>query len=481
MEYNNKQGLSNSFKEKALIGVKQRFPNLTERAIDSVNVRYGNAVPIAVRSQAIYAEQCDSGITKSYMKSTEPFRPLVRYEADPLVAEKTSRSLDSLISKGYTADEAKQALAKQIVPVVTFDSAAGQYVVHPYMKGVNDSIIQNSSIPYWNIGILYKIFKQPYAPSFAKRLVSVESFGNAWCDMVMVFKEAFEGFGKISTTALGNVEMTASDPVVNQFGVIMSKILTISIDYESSIMEDIAKQQGSPLVAQGIADRELAARTFLDYLCDQLIYFGDPETGFQGLMQSCTPESYSGDSFNKILEGASTSKGSDIAQAFINVISDLCQKNHYMASEMRINVSTFTYRALTSTVYSNEFNPESPLEIIRKHFASGENLGGGLQRLNIDFAVDPMLDPTQVTPTGTVNPFNPNKYDLTFFTFPSINSKMGEQQGLVILPEPLSNFIVPPVWSRQGMLYTMYRRIGGIIAPIEGTVHCIQGLGYSED
>ena len=71
-----------------------------------------------------------------------------------------------------------------------------------------------------------------------------------------------------------------------------------------------------------------------------------------------------------------------------------------------------------------------------------------------------------------------NGYDLTFFTEPSVSSALGDQQGLIIMPEPLSTFIVPPMYSRQGMLYTMYSRVGGLIAPVSGTVACIQGLGY---
>ena len=480
MNYVVNKGLSSSFQQKSSQDLVQTFPEITEKRIDTLSVGYGNRIPSAARSHALYAEQCDSGIIRPYAVNNGNEKPLVRVEADPMVAERTARAIDSLLKHGRTLDSAKKIVAKEVIPVFTYDATEGQYVIRPYMKGVNDSIIQNSSIPYWNIGILNKIFKQPYTKSKAYRMVSVESFGNAWCDTVMVFKEAFEGYGKISTTAMGNVEMTASAPVVNQFGVIMSKILTISVEYESSIEEDLAKQSGSPLVTQGIADREGYMRMVIDRLRDQLIYFGDPESGFQGLLQSCTPETYAGDSLNEIMNGTSTKKGSEIAQAFVKVIADLCQKNHYMASEMRINVSTFTYKALTSTFYSDEFNPKSPMEIIKEHFAKGEDLGGGMHRLNIEFEVDTMLDPTQVTPKGIVNPFNPNKYDLTFFTFPAVDSAMGEQKGLVMLPEPLSNFIVPPVWSRQGMLHTMYKRVGGLIAPIEGTVHCIQGLGYAE-
>ena len=80
---------------------------------------------------------------------------------------------------------------------------------------------------------------------------------------------------------------------------------------------------------------------------------------------------------------------------------------------------------------------------------------------------------------GEQNPFNPNNYDYFVITVPSIKDAMGEQDSLIIHPELLKSYIVPAMWQRQGMLYTMYKRIGGVIAPIEGTVKVIAGFGYS--
>lgn len=482
-QFNFGASVSDSFRQKSMADLNSAFPGTMSKVIGAVNMgREANfKVPATARGNALFASQCDSMSPEARrywdMASQGGTKPLVRFEADPKVVAETNRIIDSVVRDGKTVADAKAAVKARVEPVMQWDSAERQYVVRTHMKGVNDSIITNSSIPYWNIGILYKVFKQPYAPSKASRLVSIESFGNAWCDTCMVFKEAFEGYGRISSVARGNVEMTASNPVVNQFGTIMSQIYNISVEYESSIAEDIAASaSGSPLISQGIADREQYARMVIQRIRDQLIYFGDTDSGFVGLSQLCTPETYSGTPLNSIYTGTSTTKGSDIVKAFIGKIADFMQANHYMSKELKINVSTFTYKALTSTVYSDQYNPESPLETITKHFAAGKDLGEGLRKLAVTFEVDPMLDPTIAG--GTQNPFNPNGYDLTFFTVPSVSSAMGDQQGLIIMPEPLSTFIVPPIYSRQGMLYTMYSRVGGLIAPVSGTVACIQGLGY---
>lgn len=470
--------ISSGFRDKCEADLNQSFPNVMGKSIAQVNFgREANfKVPQGAVSQAIFASQCDS-VMKPYWKQLDPTRakPLVRFDADPAVISRTQGVVDSVLRSGKTEADAKRAVSAMTEPVMQWDSAERQFVVRAHVKGVNDSIITNSSIPFWNIGVLYKVFKQPYAPSKASRLVSTESFGNAWADTCMVFKETFEGFGRISGVARGNVEATGNSPVLNNFGEIMSQIYNISIDYESSIAENLAGQS-SPLTAQGIADREAYARMVINRMKDQLIYFGDSEAGFSGLMQSCTPETYAGTDLNAIYEGNSVTKGSDITKAFIKVIADFMQGNHYMSKSMKINVSTYTYKALTSTMYSDVYSAESPMETIQKHFASGQDLGGGLKKLAVEFEVDTMLDPTIAG--GITNPFNPNGYDLTFITVPEVSSALGDQQGLVILPEPLTTFIVPPVMSRQGMLYTMYSRLGSLIAPIDGTVKCIQGLGY---
>ena len=482
-QFNFGASVSDSFKQKSMADLNGAFPGTMSKIIGSVNMgREANfKVPAMSRGSALFAAQTDSMTpqARSYwdMQAQGGTKPLVRFEPDTAVVAETNHIIDSFIKEGKSMDDARSLVKARVEPVMQWDSVEKQYVVRTHMKGVNDSIISNSSIPYWNIGILYKVFKQPYAPSKASRLVSIESFGNAWCDTCMVFKEAFEGYGRISSVARGNAEMTASDPVLNKFGTIMSQIYNISVEYESSIAEGIAaSSSGSPLITQGIADREQYARMVIQRIRDQLIYFGDTDSGFVGLSQLCTPETYSGTPLNSIYTGASTTKGSDIVKAFIGKIADFMQANHYMSKELKINVSTFTYKALTSTVYSDQFNPESPLETITKHFASGNDLGGGLKKLAVTFEVDPMLDPTITG--GITNPFNLHDYDLTFFTVPSVSSAMGDQQGLIIMPEPLSTFIVPPMYSRQGMLYTMYSRVGGLIAPISGTVACIQGLGY---
>ena len=474
--------LSKSFKDKSLSDLGARYPKILENVISGVSISKGSrGIPNMGGVNTGYATVVDS-VVKGYwnplnsMGQSMPKMPLIRVESDPRVVARANQIQDSLLQSGKTAEDVKKALATSVVPVMTYDQRNKQFVMHTYMKGINDSLIENSSIPGWNIGYLYNVYKQPYAPSKASRLVSVESFGNAWCDTCAIFKEAFEGWGRISNAAHGNAEMTVSNPVLNTFGIMMANVYNIMVDYQSSIAEDMAAS-GSPFIGQGLADREKYSTMVRQRIEDQLTYFGDVESGYVGIKQSCTPYTYAGTPLNSIYESTTnTTKGSQIVRQFIALIADKMQENHYLASKMMINVSTHVWKALTSTVYSDNYNPESPLSTITKHFAQGKDLGGGLEQLDISFEVDPMLDAT--VSGGNTNPFNPNAYDLTVMTIPSVHSAMGDQQGLVIQPKPLGSLILPPMYSRQGQLYTNMSRIGDIMCPIEGTVVMVEGLGY---
>jgi hypothetical protein len=329
----------------------------------------------------------------------------------------------------------------------------------------------------WNVGWLTKIIKQPFATSHAKNLVSVESFNNPWADVIGLFKESFEGYGKLSNVARGNFKQNNSNPVSNEASQIVDEVFNISVDYESDVMEDIkAKQTGNFITGQIKADREKYAMMVLDRMQDALIYYGSDEAGIDGLTDVAPVVQYTGTPLWNIFTGNSTTRGSDIVRAMQTEIGNFLRENHYMAREVRINCSEYVFQALTQCVYSDNYNPDSPLQIIERNFNVKNELDGGLISVKYTVVSDTMLNPS--ISGGEQNPFNPNNYDLFVITVPSIKDAMGEQDSLIIHPELLKSYIVPALWQRTGMLYTMYKRIGGVIAPVEGTVKVIAGFGY---
>lgn len=474
------------FAELAAQDLEKQFPN-SMKHIDNISIGKATESASGIANAAFKMGNAvkDSGVyinadttTKSYYANEQ--RPAVRMEMADEVQQYVADSMDKLQNEGKTAEEAKKAVKDSMKTIMQFDPATKQYVMKSVVKGINDSLITQTQIPYWDIGFMNKIFKQPYTKSFAKEMVSVEGFGNAWADVVAVFKESFEGFGRVSNAAKGTIDMNNSNPVSNETGTIMSEIVNIAVDYETSMEElERAKAAGNWLAPQAMADRERYSKMVLDRLQDALIYFGNAEAGMVGLtgvnaMNDWATAGYTanGDPLTTILTGASTTKGADIVRAFVNMLSDFQAGLKYMPAEIKVACSTAVYKALTSAMYSDQFNPATPIKIISDNFmARGTAEIGGVKKCAFSIIADPMLDAD-----STFNTVG-NGDDILIMTAPSIEGAMGEETGLVISPEPLNSFIVPPLYQRGGYLYTNYRRMGGLIVPIKDCVKVYHGVG----
>lgn len=456
--------------------VVNRFPAISKH-INAIHIDNSRMSPMSadIKSAGLFCAVDSNKCTKEALPAGfQPTDAVVTKISDSVKAYIDS-AMDSYVKSGMSESVAKKKVQDSLIPMMGYDPAKKQYImtaVAPSADGkVHDSLLEQTSIPMWNIGWLTRIIKQPFATSHAKNLVSVESFGNAWADVIGLFKESFEGYGKLSTTAKGNVKQNNSNPVTNEASQIVDEVFNISVEYESDVMEDIkAKQTGNFVTGQIKADREKYAMMVLDRMQDALIYYGSKEAGIDGLIDVATVEVYTGTPLYDILMGASTTAGSDIIKAMNRLISNFLRENHYMAQELKINVSEYVFQALTQTVYSDVYNPDSPLKILSGNFKGRNELDGGLVQCKYTIVSDTMCNPN--------TPFNPSNYDMCFMTVPKITDALsGTQDSLIIHPELLKSYMVPALWQRTGLLYTMYKRIGGVIAPVEGTVKVVQGLG----
>lgn len=465
--------------------IVNRFPNIAKH-ISAINIDK-NHLSGDIKSAGI-GIACDS---KVCAKEALPFgvnpQKAIRTEISDATKAYIDKQMDSLMKSGLSEADAHKKVQDSLEPVMGFDPVARQYVIgakapqtSDIVSGAKDSLLEKTSIPMWNIGWLTKIIKQPFATSHAKNLVSVESFNNPWADVIGLFKESFEGYGKLSSVARGNFKQNNSNPVTNEASQIVDEVFNISVDYESDTMEDIkAKQSGNFVTNQIKADREKYAMMVLDRMQDALIYYGSEEAGIDGLADVTPVEAYTGTPLYDIFTGASANPGSDIVLAVQKVIGDFLRENHYMARKVRVNVSEYVFQALTQTVYSKTYNPDTPYTIIKRNFNVRNELDGGLISVEYEIVSDTMLNPSIAG--GEQNPFNPHGYDYMFITVPTIEDAMGTQDSLVIHPELLKSYVVPALWQRTGILYTMYKRIGGVIAPVEGTVKVITGFGYNAE
>ena len=455
-----------------------RFPTIAKH-INAINIDSAILSPLSgdIKSAGIYANIDSNVCTKEALPRGTIAKSSIRTELSDATKAYIDSQMDSLMQKGYSEADAKKKVQDSLEPTFGYDAKAHQYVVSAVAPNANvvgnkDSLLQQTSIPMWNIGWLTKIIKQPFATSHAKNLVSVESFGNAWADVIGLFKESFEGYGKLSSVARGNVKQNNSNPVTNEASQIVDEVFNLSVDYESDIMEDIkAKQTGNFITGQIKADREKYAMMVLDRMQDALIYYGSREAGIDGLVDVADVEIYTGTPIYDILNSNSATKGAEIVLAMNKIIGDFLRDNHYMPREVKINCSEYAFQALTQTVYSDNFNPSSPLKVLQGNFKGQSELDGGLIQAKYTITSDTMCNPN--------TPFNPSNYDMMFITVPKIEDALsGVQDSLVIHPELLKSYIVPALWQRTGLLYTIYKRVSGVIAPVEGTVKVIEGFGY---
>ena len=470
------------FKRACENDILQRFPAISKH-ISAINIDK-NHISGDIKGAGLFIQK-DSNVCK---KEALPLggipQEAIRIEVPQATQAFIDKQMDSLVQGGMSEADAHQKVQAQLDSYLGYDAKTGQYVISakPHSEIIaKDSLLEQTSIPMWNIGWLTKIIKQPFATSHAKNLVSVESFNNPWADVIGLFKESFEGYGKLSNVARGNFKQNNSNPVSNEASQIVDEVFNISVDYESDVMEDIkAKQAGNFVTGQIKADREKYAMMVLDRMQDALIYFGSDEAGIDGLADVTSVVTYAGTPLYDIFTSAtSTTRGSDIVRAMNKVIGDFLRENHYMAREVVINCSEYVFQALTQTVYSDVYNPDSPLQILQGNFKGRNELDGGLVQVKYTIVSDTMLNPSVTG--GEQNPFNPEAYDYFFISVPKIKDAMGEQDSLIIHPELLKSYVVPALWQRTGILYTMYKRIGGVIAPVEGTILCVKGFGYRED
>ena len=467
--------------------IMNRFPSISQH-ISAINIDK-NHISEDIRSAGLGMAMDSKVCAKEALPLGVNPQKAIRTEISDATKKYIDTQMDSLMKSGMSEAEAHKKVQDSLEPVMGFDPATKQYVIsvrapksdNSIIGANKDSLFEQTSIPMWNIGWLTKIIKQPFATSHAKNLVSVESFNNPWADVIGLFKESFEGYGKLSNVARGNFKQNNSNPVTNEASQIVDEVFNISVDYESDVMEDIkAKQTGNFITSQIKSDREKYAMMVLDRMQDALIYYGSDEAGIDGLADVATVEAYTGTPLYDIFTSTtSTTRGSDIVRAMNKVIGDFLRENHYMARKVVINVSEYVFQALTQTVYSDVYNPASPLQILQGNFKGRNELDGGLVSVAYEIVSDTMLNPSVTG--GEQNPFNPNHYDYMFITVPTIEDAMGTQDSLIIHPELLKSYVVPALWQRTGILYTMYKRIGGVIAPVEGTCKVVTGFGYAED
>ena len=147
--------------------IMNRFPAISKH-INAIHIDKGH-LSADVRSAGIGIGVTDSICGKEALPLGATPKKAIRY-ADPSEGTKRyiDKAMDSFIKAGLSEAEAHKKVKDSLEPVMFYDGKAGQYVVTAVAPeaeaqkfGVTDSLLEQTSIPMWNIGWLTKIFKQP--------------------------------------------------------------------------------------------------------------------------------------------------------------------------------------------------------------------------------------------------------------------------------------------------------------------------------
>lgn len=392
-------------------------------------------------------------------------------------------------AKGMTFDEAK-AKVYDSMPLIGYkDKETNSFVARPYIKGVNDSELQNLNTPFWNITYMNKIFKQPMLTGYARRLVSEVGVGNVWADAVSIWTESFEGMARVQNVAKTTGQHNINEASKVRTHQIVSDFVNIVADFESSTADAIyGGLNGNPLTNQAIGDNEKYTRMMLEQMHNALIYFGNEATGFQGLAQLTTEEEWDEAPFEYIYKDpTNTTKGADMLEKLNTMIGDWLEELNFLPTKVRINCSPTMYKCLKWSLTSKVYNPSSPLKFIAEGFDGRQKFMETTPIKSMDdvqryyeFYADPMLAATDES-NGIINPFNDDDTDLMYVTFPEFQSDL-EEGGLtdvVMAPVAISNMVLPYFYgnSRDGQGRTMVKRIGSVMCPVNGAIKVIRGIG----
>jgi len=476
-----------SFSEKFERFIANRYPaTLDSGVIESISIGRTSDAGVGMRggyringagvqSRGDYIEIPETMFPSHMFVDKGNAVPTVVFKVSDAMKAYSNAQVTKLIDNGVDKQEAIKKV-RDSIPLIGYRMPKeNKFVITPYVKQVHDSTLSGMQVPYWNVSWINKIFAQPFIKGYARNLISTVGVPNVWADVVAIFTETFEGYARISNTARGSVEHNASATVTNRMHQIVSYMLNIVVEYETGAQEGImAQQNGNPLSGVAISHRERYARLMMELANNAFILFGAEGGAFDGLSQLTSEEVYSGTPADDIWAGTSTTKGADVVEALNTIIGNMQEDINFLATDVRINVSPVVYKVLKWAMHSKIYNPANPMSVLSNNFGDTDIIISNdmVKGLRASIVPDPLCSAN--------TPWNANASDLMFITFPSVKSALevpGELSDVVFQPTAIENYILPTYPQRDGLLRTMLKRVGEVVAPITGTVKIIRGFG----
>lgn len=318
----------------------------------------------------------------------------------------------------------------------------------------------------WAQGVFKDVFERPLLYSHAHDLVKMEQGSNPWCEVMNLYLADYAGGAFMGGSPDGNF----SQDITAKSGMMTAPVINMFVTY-SFTMEEMegAKVNGNPYGEKMMQGKIKYANYVLEMLTDYLTYYGNSETGTQGLFNVNNITAYTPDSLKEILADTSnTTKGSTAYQHLSAIINDFLSKSYNKFDHLKVGLSTYAYNLLASMPYSDAYDSSSVLDIFNRNYIAGVTKDGKIPRC--EFYADPMLD--------AKTEFNSNAYDYLVITAPEIGLGPSDTRKNVILQGmPLKEFVYPVVPGQIATQHRMLRRYAGIYAPVKDSVAVYSGFG----
>lgn len=359
-----------------------------------------------------------------------------------------------------------------------FNINTGKYDVMCSKSGIKNfvgdsgELISMQTVSPWNASYFPELFKQPLLYSHARDLVKRMGGTNPWAEVQNLQLAAYSGWGLIDEA--GTVAANLKQNVNVQGGIMSSSIINIKVFYNFTVeeMERAKGDNGSPFAGSLMAEKQKYAQYVIDMITDYLTYYGNPATNTLGLFDVNGETSWSGATLEEILaDDSDTTKGHTMYQALAKAVTDFMDASQNKFDIIRVAMAPAAYNILTSTPYSDVYEPKSPLKIFEENFEAGVTKNGSKPK--VEFFADPFL--------AADTDFNNSKSDKLVITAPEIGAGPDdEKQDMLLLGVPLENFTYPVYPNSYDQQHAVLRRFAGVFAPVGIAVKVYTGFGTTQ-
>lgn len=349
-----------------------------------------------------------------------------------------------------------------------YDVVCSKSGIQSYV-GDSGELISMQTISPWNASYFPELFKQPLLYSHARDLVKRLSGTNPWGEVQNLQLAAYSGWGLIGES--GTVAANMKQNVNVQSGIMSAPIINIKVFFNFTVeeMKRAQSDNGSPFAGSLMAEKQRYAQYVIDMITDYLTYYGNEDTNTIGLLDVNGLTSWAGKTLNEILaDTADTNKGYTMYQALAKAIIDFMGASKNKFDVVRVAMAPEAYNVLSSTPYSDNYEPKSPLKIFEENFGAGVTKNGSKPK--VEFFADPFL--------SARNGFDNSGSDKLVITAPETGAGTDdEKQNVLLLGIPLENFTYPEYPNSYDQQHTVLRRFAGVFAPVGQAVKCYSGFG----